>query len=278
MRAPAARTLLRAAALAAAAAGAATAQTATEDTAEAPPEAPTETPIQAAFRDDFSRLDEARWYVSDGWSNGDWMACTWSRRMIGLADGALTISLAPTEAGSSDYLCGELQSNDLFHYGTYEASIRTDVGSGVNAAFFTYIGPVHDQPHDEIDFEILTRNTRAVDVNTYNDGESAQGTSVALDVPTDSAFRTYSFVWEPERLRWFVDGELVHEATGPDLPDAPQKIFLSHWNSRTFTDWMGPFEDPGRPLTMAVDWVAFTPLGDGCRFEGSVLCVPGVEG
>ena len=54
----------------------------------------------------------------------------------------------------------------------------------------------------------------------------------------------------------------------------PQKILLSHWNTRTLTDWMGPFEDPGRPIVMDVDWVAYTPQGAGCLHEGSVLCEP----
>ena len=32
-----------------------------------------------SFRDDFDVLDHGRWTLSDGWSNGDWMNCTWSR-------------------------------------------------------------------------------------------------------------------------------------------------------------------------------------------------------
>jgi hypothetical protein len=43
-------------------------------------------------------------------------------------------------------------------------------GSGLNAAFFTYIGPVHDRAHHEIDIEILLRDTSAVTFNTFVDG------------------------------------------------------------------------------------------------------------
>ena len=232
---------------------------------------------QDAFRDDFESFDRDRWYVSDGWSNGDWQACTWSERMVTVGDGLLRLSLAPTEAGSSDYLCAEVQSNGEFGYGTYEARLRTDRASGVNAAFFTYIGPVHDRTHEEIDVEILTRDPSRFDVNTYRDGQSAGGQSVALPTDADAEFHTYSFTWAPDAIRWYVDGALVHEATGADLPQPPQKVFLSHWNSRTFTDWMGAFEDPGRPLDLVVDWVAFTPAGEGCRFEGSALCAPGAS-
>lgn len=229
---------------------------------------------QDAFRDDFESLDRERWYVSDGWSNGDWQACTWSERMATVEDGFLRLSLAPTEAGADTYLCAEVQSNGEFGYGTYEARLRTDKASGVNAAFFTYIGPVHDRTHEEIDVEILTRDTSRFEVNTYRDGQSAGGEAVPLTTSADAEFHTFSFTWEPDSIRWYVDGDLVHEATGADLPQPPQKVYLSHWNSRSFADWMGPFEDPGRPLELLVDWVAFTPAGEGCQFEGSVLCAP----
>ncbi|WP_176556233.1 family 16 glycosylhydrolase [Rubellimicrobium rubrum] len=233
-------------------------------------------PSTQAFREDFSApLDPARWYVSDGWSNGGWMACTWASRMVDVTDGVLRLTLSPAEAGSEDWLCAEVQTQARYHYGTYEARIRTDEGSGVNAAFFTYIGPVHEQPHDEIDVEILTRDTGSFDVNTYKDGEPHYGATVPLRISSNSDFHTYSFVWEPDKIRWFVDGELVHTAAGPDLPQTPQKIYLSHWNSRTLTDWMGPFVDPQRPLVMQVDWLSYTPPDQDCQFEASLLCQPG---
>lgn len=238
----------------------------------------------AAFRDDFASLDPDRWYVSDGWSNGDWQACTWSRDMAVVEDDVLSLRLVAAPEGladgSKDYLCGEVQTNERFLYGTFEARIRTDAASGVNAAFFTYIGPVHEQPHDEIDVEVLTRNPREVQFNTYRDGEPRHGRTVALPDggSAEDDFHVYAFVWEPDRLRWYVDGTLMHEARGDDLPRSAQKIYLSHWNTSTLTDWMGEFVDPGRPLDMEIDWVSYTPLGAGCPFEGSVACLEDVEG
>jgi endo-1,3-1,4-beta-glycanase ExoK len=226
------------------------------------------------FRDDFESFNRDRWYVSDGWSNGDWMACTWSSDMLSVDDGVLTIKIAKVGRGVANYLCGEIQSHEVLHYGTYEARIRTVAASGVNAAFFTYIGPVHGVTHNEIDIEVLGRDPSKVEFNTYLDGEQAHGTQV--DLPgeglADEEFHTYAFVWEEDRIRWYVDGELLHDVTGPDLPQEPQKLYISHWNTRTLTDWMGEFVDTDQPLNMELDWVAFTPLGAECQFEGSVAC------
>ncbi len=230
-------------------------------------------PKGESFVEQFDAFDPARWYVSDGWSNGDWQNCIWSKRAIRVEDGHLDLQLAPTGQAEPAQICGEVQTKARFGYGTFEARMRSDAWSGANAAFFTYIGPVHDQPHDEIDVEILTKDTDRVTFNTYVDGEARNGGASDLDVPTDEAFHTYSFIWEPTRLRWFVDGELRHEVEGEGLPVTPQKIYLSHWSTGTLTDWLGEFKTPDQPKSLKVDWVSYTAPGEGCQFDGSVLCV-----
>lgn len=225
-----------------------------------------------AFRDQFDALDRAVWFVSDGWTNGPHQNCDWSKRAVDLADGILSLSFLPGDKSSPPgHLCGEIQTNAVFHHGTYEARIRTDQASGLNAAFFTYIGPVHKAPHDEIDVEILTRDTGRVSLNTFVSGKEQNGTTVPVDPATDQAFHTYAFTWEPDSITWFIDGKEVHRAT-TNLPVTPQKIYLSHWGTDTLVDWMGPFTTPSAPLIMEVDWVAFTPLGTPCQFPESTLC------
>ncbi len=226
------------------------------------------------FFDGFDTVDPDRWFISDGWSNGDHQNCEWSRDAIATEPGNVTLQFRATGIAAKPYICGEIQSQATFGYGTFEARFRTDRASGINAAFFTYIGPVHKKPHDEIDFEVLTQDTSSVSLNTYVDGKPRNGTTAALPSPSDSNFHTYSFIWEPSRLRWFIDGVLVHDVTGDDLPSNPQKIFFSHWGTDTLSDWMGPFADPGRALQMNVDWVAYTAPGEDCAFGDSVLCTP----
>lgn len=229
-------------------------------------------PAGGAFFEPFDRLDAGRWFVSDGWTNGDHQNCLWSREAVAVAEGILTLGLLTgAGGGASGHRCGEIQTRAVFGHGTFEARIRTSAVSGLNAAFFTYIGPVHGKPHDEIDVEILTRDPGTAEFNTFVAGEMMNGGKARLAPPADAAFRTFAFQWTPDRIRWFVDGEEVHSAEGP-LPQTPMKIYLSHWSTGTLTDWMGAFVPPDGPVTMEVDWVAFTPLGEGCRFPESVLC------
>jgi endo-1,3-1,4-beta-glycanase ExoK len=229
-------------------------------------------PSVAPFRDQFESLDASVWFVSDGWTNGPHQNCTWSAKAVEVTDGILRLSFVPGQgAAPPGHLCGEVQTNAVYHHGTYEARIRTAQGSGLNAAFFTYIGPVHDKPHDEIDVEILTRDTASVSLNTFVNGKPQNGTTVPVDPPTDQAFHIYAFTWDESGIRWFINGQEVHRAT-ENLPVTPQKLYLSHWGSDTFVDWMGPFARPDGPVVMEIDWVAFTPLGAPCQFPESVVC------
>lgn len=226
-----------------------------------------------SFVDTFDQFSTSRWYVSDGWDNGKHQNCTWSKNQVSLADGKLLLSFEKKPFKNRDYSCAEVQTKERFSYGTYEARMKTDTGSGLNAAFFSYIGPVHKQPHDEIDFEVLTKNPAKVQVNTYIDGKPRNEKLVDVPGGADKGFNDYAFVWEKGRMRWFVNGKLVHEVTGPaQSPTHAQKIFFSLWGSDTLREWMGPFSDPGKPVTMAVDRVAFTALGEACQFKGSVAC------
>jgi len=220
-----------------------------------------------SFFDDFDNFDRSRWYVSDGWANGEWQNCTWSKGQVSVANGIVTLGYEKKPYNNREYSCAEIQTTARFGYGVYEARMKTDEGSGINAAFFSYT----NSPHDEIDFEVLTKDTSKVSLNTYVSGKPHNGATV--EVPSGTTqFNHYAFVWEQGRLRWYINGKLVHEATGANLPNNPQKIFFSHWGSGTFTDWMGAFADPGRKLKMEVDWVAYTAPGDACQFPESVAC------
>ena len=226
-----------------------------------------------SFVENFDNLGKKRWYVSDGWSNGDHQNCIWSKDQVKISDGTLLLGFAKQKLKDRDYVCGEVQTKQRFGYGTYEARIKTDTGSGLNAAFFTFIGPMDKQPHDEIDFEVLTKDTSRVQLNAYASAKGGNEKLVPVSDGTDKAYNDYAIVWEEGRIRWFVNGELTHTLAAPaQLPSHPQKIFFSLWGSDTLTGWMGPFVDPGRKITMEVDRVAFTVLGQPCQFPESVAC------
>jgi endo-1,3-1,4-beta-glycanase ExoK len=225
-----------------------------------------------SFVEEFDRIDPSIWYVSDGWNNGGHQNCTWSKKQVGVKDGMLELGFAEGKSKDRNYLCGEIQTKARFGYGTYEVRMKTATGSGLNSAFFTYIGPTDKKPWDEIDFEVLGKNSGQLQVNQYINGKGGNEKLVPVAGGADKGFNDYAFIWEENRLRYFVNGQLVQEVTDKaKIPTNAQKIFLSLWGTDTLKQWMGAMAYSG-PSTMTVDRVAFTALGEACRFPDSVLC------
>ena len=227
----------------------------------------------ASFVEKFDRLDKNRWYVSNGWNNGTHQNCTWSVKQVAVNGGKLRLSFDAASGGDRKYACGEVQTKQRFGYGTYEIRMKSATGTGLNSAFFTYIGPTDKKPHDEIDFEILGKNTGRVQVNQYVAGKGDNEKLVKVPGGADRGFNDYAFVWQKDRLRYYLNGTLVHEVTDPKkLPKNAQKIFVSLWGTDTLSDWMGRFAFAG-PTALEVERVAFTAEGERCQFAQSVACL-----
>jgi endo-1,3-1,4-beta-glycanase ExoK len=229
-------------------------------------------PTGKSFVDTFKTLDPARWYISDGWTNGAHQNCTWTKKNVKITDGHLQLTFNDTPLKERKFSCAEIQTKQRFGYGTYEVRMKAADASGLNTAFFSFIGPVDKSPHDEIDFEVLGKDLNEVQVNQYISAKGGNEKLVPVAGGANKAFNDYAFVWEKDRLRFYVNGTMVQDVTDPaKLPSHTQKIFLSLWGTDTLTDWMGPFSYTA-PQTMAVERVAFTALGDKCQFPTSVAC------
>lgn len=241
-------------------------------TAQVAPAAP-EITGGASFVDHFDRVDKTFWYVSHGWSNGAHQNCGWSMHETFAYKGNLNLRFQKKPMADRLFSCGEIQSKATYGYGTYEARMKTPKGSGLNAAFFTYIGATQGKPHDEIDWEVLTKDTSVAQAGGYVNGKGMGATLPKLPQSADSDYINYAFVWAPDSIKYYINGELVRTIESPaPLPSNAQKIFFSLWGTNTLTDWMGTFIEPEKPLYLLVDWVAYTRPDDACQFPESLVC------
>jgi endo-1,3-1,4-beta-glycanase ExoK len=227
---------------------------------------------KTSFVENFDTINRKIWYISDGWDNGAHQNCTWSKDQVAVGNGVLELTFEQRKAGKRDYACGEIQTRKRFGYGTYEARIKTADGSGLNSAFFTYIGPTDKQPHDEIDFEVLGKDSGKVQVNQYISAKGGNEKLVDVEGGANAGFNDYAFVWEKDRLRYYLNGTLIQDVTDPSkIPSNDQKIFFSLWGTDTLSSWMGKFDYQG-PAKMQIDRVAFTAPGEKCQFPDSITC------
>jgi endo-1,3-1,4-beta-glycanase ExoK len=140
-------------------------------------------------------------------------------------------------------------------------------GSGLNAAFFTYIGPVHDRAHHEIDIEVLLRDPGAVTFNTFVDGAPySGGAEAACFGQRRGVPRLRLHLGARWNFTWFVERHGPPHGPRRADPEPPQKIYTSLWSSDSFPDWMGR----SRPRPCRRVWLSTgspsPALGASCQF------------
>lgn len=215
-----------------------------------------------AFFDEFDDADTRRWERSDGWSNGDWVGCSWRADNVVFEDGEMTLVLDDKGGRDHDLACGEYRTRATYHYGRYEVSMKAARGDGVVTAFFLYTGPAFDTAWHETTIEILGRDTTEAQFTLFVGGESHPST---VDLGFDAAeeFHTYAIEWAPDEVRWYVDDRLLHVDSAParPVPALPGRIYVSLWNGgHGLEDWLGEFDYGGTPIEATYDWIRHTPL------------------
>ncbi|WP_444970781.1 beta-glucanase [Streptomyces sp. SAI-25] len=221
--------------------------------------------VGGSFTDHFDFHDTARWSKADGWSNGSMFNVGWRADHVWFNGGVmgqnLDVATCPAGCSGKPYASGEYRTNDLYSYGRFEARLKAVKREGVVTGFFTYTGPSDGQPWDEIDVEILGKNTRQMQTNYFTDGVGGHETVIDLGFDASTGYHDYAIEWwNRGTVNWFVDGRLVHQETGSrgPLPTRPMRIMTNLWPGIGVDDWLGRFTYPGTPLTASYDWIKYT--------------------
>lgn len=236
------------------------AESTAEVTAESPAEeAPAEDgSMYVDFKDGASPLFEC----SDGWSNGSMFNCTWRKGNVSIADGVMTLKIDhDITPALVPYSGGEYRSKDFYGYGLYEVSMKAIKNDGVVSSFFTYTGPSDNNPWDEIDVEILGKDTTKVQFNYFTDSRGNHEYMHDLGFDASEDFHTYGFEWKEDSITWYVDGEEVYTAD-TNIPSVPGKIMMNTWPGTGVDGWLKAFDDSSLPITAEYEWIRFTPLTD----------------
>jgi endo-1,3-1,4-beta-glycanase ExoK len=240
---------------------------------EAAPAAPPPKPLPQmgeSFLDRFDSADlDQRWFVSDGWSNGDWMENDWRKSQLSLTPEGLRITLAAGPPGSDKpFASGELRTYEEFRYGYFEVRMRLPRGPGLVSGAFTYSKHTEGQRPNEIDIEILGRSTDKLETTLHENGRA---TSKKISLPFDAAdgFHTYGFDWQPAYVRWYADGMMVHEEASLRARNLrqPQQFILMLWASRQLSSWVGELNAADAPWTLDFACVGYAP-----KYEGRPIC------
>jgi beta-glucanase (GH16 family) len=236
------------------------------------------------WKDDFdgptgSTVDSSKWSFDiggKGWGNNELETYTSRSANVHLEAGSLVIkALKETFTGpdniTRNYTSARLLTKNKFSqaYGRFEARIRIPYGQGIWPAFWMLgdnVATAHWPNCGEIDImENIGKEPSIVHGTFHGPGYSGgKGVSAAYTLPGgrkfSDDFHVFAVEWEPNVMRFYVDGNLYKTRTSEDLPlgaawvfDHPFFIIL---NLAVGGGWPGnPDDTTVFPQQMLVDYV-----------------------
>ena len=215
----------------------------------------------ATMVSDFTTGNAGDFFASDGWTNGKPFDCWWYKQNAQIKGDHLELSVDRKWSNDSNpdwnpaYSGGEFRTNNFYHYGYYETSMKAIKNDGVVSSFFTYTGPSDNNPWDEIDIEILGKDTTKVQLNYYTNGVGNHEKMIDLGFDSSQEYHRFGFDWQPSYIAWYIDGKEVYRAYD-NIPKTPGKIMMNAWPGKTVDDWLKAYN--GRtPLTAYYQWVTY---------------------
>ena len=244
-------------------------------------------------------------FESDGWTNGDVFNVVWKKSNVHYENGIMRLGITEEAATAwlddaeveFDYTAGEARTQNYYHYGDYEVSMKPSANPGTASTFFVCTGPydtkfvldengdyVLDEngqrttvanAHDEIDIEFLGKDTTKVQFNFFVDGKGGNEYMYDLGFDASEEFHRYGFRWAPDSITWFVDGTPVYKVTtdtsveegknvkhAEKLPSTPGRILANYWcgNARAW-GWMGTYAGNENDNGTEYQWIATSAEG-----------------
>jgi beta-glucanase (GH16 family) len=222
--------------------------------------------------------DSSKWVMEtggNGWGNNELETYTNRTQNAHIQDGNLVITaLQETYTGSDgitrNYTSARIKTAGLLEqaYGRFEARIQIPQGQGLWPAFWMLgnnIGTVGWPKCGEIDImENIGKEPDKVHGSMHGPGYSG-GNSLTAAYTLASGkfadgFHVFAVEWEPNVVRFYVDGTLYETRTPADVPSGATWVFDHPFfiilNVAVGGDWPGPPDNTTVfPQNMLVDYV-----------------------
>lgn len=189
------------------------------------------------FKMDFDSLDRSMWNVT--------------RKKLGR--GRLEPENVSTENGrlrlelpANTFNGGEVESEELYLYGTYQARIKVADAPSSLTGFFLYKEPDFE---NELDIEIFNDPAGRILFTTYSNGRETNNVEKKLPFDPTADFHDYRFDLYPEKIEFYVDGEKMH-SFDKGIPEDPMNLYINAW----FPTWLAG-QRPEADSYTYVEWL-----------------------
>ena len=202
--------------------------------------------------------NDDNYYVMDGFSNGGMFLSTWNKNNLSLDNGIAGFTLSDNLTLSKNEGT-EIKSIESFKYGYFGARMKAFAKEGTVQSVFTYSNETHQ---DEIDIEILGKDTTKVQFNYYQNGVGDHEYVYDLGFDAKEAYHDYGFKWEENHITWYVDHVMVYEVEA--YLKEPGNLFANVWagNSEVegISTWLGEYQPSETSSVAYYDYLSYAPL------------------
>jgi beta-glucanase (GH16 family) len=234
--------------------------------------------FNATLSDDFngSALDPARWHVNDAIGNESLgrKPALFTPRNASVSNGNLNIVFRKetlpqkyVDLGFKDYTSAMVRTRERGFYGYYEARAKPMNSAASSAFWLAWTGFTDNATEIDI-FEIGGKTKGVASDRSYNMNAHlwatprstehiANGSTWISPWRLASDFHVYGFDWQPDTLRWYVDGVLVRESKNRHFFFPMQIVF----DSEAMWKWFGVVDDADLPSTFQVDYIRMWQRG-----------------
>ncbi|KAL6660287.1 hypothetical protein ACP70R_002409 [Stipagrostis hirtigluma subsp. patula] len=133
------------------------------------------------------------------------------------------------------------------------ATIRAPAGDTAGLNYNLYLSSLEgSRDQDEIDFEFLGCDKRAVQTNYHVAGEGGREQIHPLPFDSSDGFHHYAISWGADAIEWRVDGELIRREErrdGEPWPEKPMFLYASVWDASHIAEgrWTGTYHGRDAP-------------------------------
>jgi GR25 family glycosyltransferase involved in LPS biosynthesis len=189
----------------------------------------------------FAGLDNSHWMVREDTFPSN-LALFTKNNVAMDADRIVRLTIRKEHTAVREFTSAALCSRQRYLYGRFMAEVRAASAPGLITGIFLH----RNSPRQEIDIEIIGKDTRKMLVNVfYNPGVEGsrmeygyRGAPTLIDLGFDASedFHEYEIEWSEASIRWHVDGRLVYERANWDptpIPHLPMQFNFNLWHSRS---------------------------------------------
>ena len=245
---------------------------------------PTTTPptYRLVWSDEFNGADgsapeASKWSIQtggNGWGNDELEYYTARPQNVQVKGGNLVITAIKEnytgpDGVSRNYTSARLQSKGLFsqQYGRFEASLKIPKGQGMWPAFWMLGSDIDTNPWPacgEIDImENIGKEPAIVHASLHGPGYAPGNVTASYTLPSGAlgdGFHLYAVEWDPQQIRFYIDGTEYATFTPSNLPSGSpwefNKPFFILLNVAVGGGWPGPpYQTTQFPQQMLVDYV-----------------------